>query len=378
VDLRGIEPLTSSLRTKRATNCATGPKGCQIITVGGVGHSHYARGMDPLRIGILGASRITPEALIRPASHTGDRLVAIAARDTSRAEAFAAEHSIERVVSDYRAVIDDPEVEVVYNPLPNGLHGPWNTMAMNAGKHVLSEKPSASNAAEARHVLATQKATGVFFMEAFHYRYHPLFARMIQLATSGELGTLEHVSVVMGFPLLNPQDPRWNFDLAGGSLMDVGCYAVHGIRSLSLALGGEPTVESASAIPHEADDRVDADLSADFTMAGGVSAHFDSSFTVPEMTFTMKLQGSKGEAFAHNFCKAGLDDRITVTTNGETTVEHHGAHPSYTYQLMAFAEHVRSGGVNHSDAEDAVAQAELMDACYLAAGLPLRPTSTLG
>ncbi len=167
--------------------------------------------MDPLRIGILGASRITPEALIQPASETGDRLVAIAARDTGRAEAFAAEHNVERVLGDYRAVIEDPEVEVVYNPLPNGLHGPWNAVATNAGKHVLSEKPSASNAGEARSVLATQKATGVCFMEAFHYRYHPLMERLIELATSGELGTLEHVSVVMGFPLLQPEDPRWHF-----------------------------------------------------------------------------------------------------------------------------------------------------------------------
>jgi predicted dehydrogenase len=330
--------------------------------------------MDPLRIGILGASRIAPEGIIQPASVTGDRLVAIAARDAGRAEAFAAEHTIERVLSDYRAVIEDPEVEVLYNPLPNGLHGPWNTVAMNAGKHVLSEKPSASNAAEARSVRATQKATGVSFMEAFHYRYHPVMERMIELATSGELGTLEHVSVVMEFPLPDYADPRWSFDLAGGALMDVGCYAVHGIRSLSLALGGEPALESASATIHEADDRVDAALSADLTLAGGVTAHFDSSFTVPEMTFTMKLHGSSGEAFAHNFCKASLDDRVTVTRSGENTVEHHGAHSSYTYQLMAFAQHVRSGGVNLTDAEDAVTQAELIDACYTAAGLPLRPT----
>jgi predicted dehydrogenase len=117
--------------------------------------------MEPLRIGILGASRIAPNALFAPAALTGDHLVAVAARDQAKAEAYAAEHSIARVLSDYRAVIDDPEVEVIYNPLANGLHGPWNIEAMRAGKHVLSEKPSASTAAEAQRVLDVQRDTGV-------------------------------------------------------------------------------------------------------------------------------------------------------------------------------------------------------------------------
>lgn len=107
---------------------------------------------EPLRIGILGAARISGASLIGPARATGHRVVAVAARDRSRAEAYAAEHGVERVAESYAELIADPEVEVVYNPLANGLHGPWNLAALAAGKHVLSEKPSASNAEEAAEV----------------------------------------------------------------------------------------------------------------------------------------------------------------------------------------------------------------------------------
>jgi predicted dehydrogenase len=333
--------------------------------------------MEPLRIGILGASRIAPNALFDPARRTGDQLVAVAARDRSRADQYASEHDIARVVDDYRSLITDPEVEVVYNPLANGLHGPWNVEAMEAGKHVLSEKPSASTADEARRVLDVQAETNVCFMEAFHYRYHPVMDRMVELATSGELGTISHIDIVMGFPLTRPDDPRWNFDLAGGSLMDVGCYAVHALRTFSSALGGSPTVLASSAVPHEADDRVDAELTADMKLAEGVTGHFHSSFVLPEMTFTLLLEGSEGTALAHNFCQPALNNRITITRGDDVTVEEHGDRSSYTYQLEAFGRHVREGASIYSDATDALEQATVMDACYAAAGLPLRPETTL-
>jgi predicted dehydrogenase len=333
--------------------------------------------MEPLRIGILGASRIAPNALFAPASFTGDHLVAVASRDMAKAETYAATHGISRVLQDYRAVIDDPELEVIYNPLANGLHAPWNIEAMKAGKHVLSEKPSASTAAEAQRVRDVQADTGALFMEAFHYRYHPVMDRMVELATSGEIGTLTHVDIVMGFPLTRPEDPRWNFEVAGGSLMDVGCYAVHALRTLSSALEGTIAVTEASALPHEADNRVDAELTADLTLSDGVTGHFHSSFLLPAMTFTLLLEGSDGSAFAHNFCQPALDNRITITRGNAVSIEEHGDRSSYTYQLEAFARHVREGAPIHSDAEDALAQATVMDACYEAAGLPLRPETTL-
>jgi predicted dehydrogenase len=288
---------------------------------------------------------------------------------------FAEENNIERVLDSYQAVIDDPEVEAIYNPLPNGLHGPWNLRAIAAGKHVLSEKPSASNAAEARMVRDAANAAGVKFMEAFHYRYHPVMKRMLELADSGELGELEHIDIHMSFPNTDPADPRWSLELAGGATMDVGCYAIHGLRTLGAVGGGEPSVVSASAI--ERSPGMDETLEADLVYPSGLRAHFVTSFVVPDMDFTMRITGSSGEAFAHNFCVASFDDRITVNVDGVERVEHLGTKTSYTYQLEAFADHVRTDAPIWTDADDAVIQAEFIDACYAAAGLGPRPVSTI-
>jgi predicted dehydrogenase len=182
---------------------------------------------EPLRLGVLGASRIATLAIVDPAHTTGDRLVAVAARDRGRAEAFAASHGVERMLDSYADVVADPEVEVVYNPLTNGLHGPWNLAAIAAGKQVLTEKPSASNATEAREVRDAATAAGVTLLEGFHYLHHPVTRRLHELLATGELGQLRRVEVDLVIPAPSDDDPRWSLELAGGALMDLGCYALH-------------------------------------------------------------------------------------------------------------------------------------------------------
>jgi predicted dehydrogenase len=169
----------------------------------------------PLRIGLLGAARIAALAIVDPAHTTGDRLVAVAARDRRRAEAFAVSHCVERVLDAYADVVADPEVEVVYNPLANGLHGPWNLAAIAAGKHVLTEKPSASNATEAREVRDAATAAGLTLLEGFHYLYHPVTRRLHELLATGELGRLRRVEVDLVIPAPADDDPRWSLELAG-------------------------------------------------------------------------------------------------------------------------------------------------------------------
>lgn len=159
--------------------------------------------------------------------------------------------------------------------------------------------------------------------------------------------------------------------------MDVGCYAIHGLRTLGAVGGGEPSVVSASAIEHAGNPGMDETMEANLVYPSGLTAHFITSFTVPEMDFTMRITGSNGEAFAHNFCVAALDDRIEVTVNGEPRTEEMGKKSTYTYQLEAFADHVRNDAPIYSDAEDALVQAEFIDSVYQAAGLPLRPTSAI-
>jgi len=182
--------------------------------------------MERLRVGVLGAARITPGALIKPAGVVAQVTVtAVAAREPARAREFAAKYGIGTVHDSYEALITDPEVDAVYNPLPNSLHAPWTLRAIAAGKHVLCEKPFASNEAEAAQVADAARSAGVVVMEAFHFRYHPLARRMQQIV-AGELGELRHVEAALCFPLPRFSDIRYRFDLAGGATMDAGCYAI--------------------------------------------------------------------------------------------------------------------------------------------------------
>src|SRR6187397_845824 len=178
------------------------------------------RPMDTVRIGILGAARIAPAAAIKPARKVAEATIgAVAARDRSRAQAFATKHGIPTVHENYQALIADPNLDAIYNPLPNGLHAEWTIAALEAGKHVLCEKPFTANTKEAEAVAAVAASTGLVVMEAFHYRYHPLAHRMREIVDSGELGTTRHVEAALCFPLPKFSDIRYRYDLAGGATM---------------------------------------------------------------------------------------------------------------------------------------------------------------
>jgi predicted dehydrogenase len=333
--------------------------------------------MEPLRIGILGAARIAGKAIADPARLTGHRLVAVAARDQNRAEAFAAEHGVERVLASYDDVINDPEVEAIYNPLANGLHGPWNLKAIAAGKHVLTEKPSASNAVEAAQVRDAAKERGVVLMEGFHYVFHPVTRRLHELLAKGELGDLQHVETTMVMPPPADDDPRWSLALAGGAVMDVGCYALHAQRMLAPWGGGAPKLANARAGERKRLPGVDEWLNADLAFPNGATGAVRTSMAGEDLDFSCRIIGSRGEAFAPNFVLPQLDDRLMVKTKEDTWVEQLGRRSSYTYQLEAFAAHLRDGTPLPIDADDAVDTMELIDACYRDAGLLPRPTTTI-
>ena len=173
--------------------------------------------MAPLKIGILGAARIADDGIVDPSRVLGHRVVAVAARDRSRAEAFAAQRGIEKVHQTYAEVIDDPEVEVVYNALVNSLHAQWNQYALNAGKHVLSEKPFARNAAEAAMVRDVARTAPGLIVEGFHDLHHPVNQRLRELVTTGELGDVRQVDIELSIPGPPDSDPRWSLELAGGA-----------------------------------------------------------------------------------------------------------------------------------------------------------------
>ncbi len=209
-------------------------------------------------------------------------------------------------------------------------------------------------------------------MEGFHYPYHPARAAA-RAGDVGELGEVREVEIHMVMPAPDDGDPRWRLDLAGGGLMDVGCYAVHALRMLASALGGAPRVVGARA--GERDPGVDAWLDADLELPGGVQATMRSGMTAPEFDFSYRLVGSRGTAYAPEFARPHLGDTIEVTGPDGTRVEELGRRSSYTYQLEALAAHLRDGTPLLTEANDAVANMELVDEVYRTAGLVPRPRS---
>ncbi|KAA0094588.1 gfo/Idh/MocA family oxidoreductase [Mycolicibacterium sp. P1-18] len=322
-----------------------------------------------MRIGVLGASRIAEAAIVGPAAELGHRVVAVAARDRSRAEVFAEKYGVERVLDDYQAVVDDPEVDVLYNPLANSLHAPWNLAAIAAGKPVLSEKPFARDEAEARRVAEAADAAGVTVLEGFHYFFHPVTQRAFELAGDGTIGAVTHVEVRMAMPAPADDDPRWSLDLAGGALMDLGCYGLHVMRSLGRL--GAPGIEGRPSIVRaHAEQRtpgVDAWCDVELGFPGGATGLTANSMVADHRSFTMRIVGTTGDLLVHDFISPSTDDRLTVTTGSGTTVEHLGTTPSYTYQLAAFAAHVEHGAELPFGTADAVANMAFVDAAYRAA-----------
>ena len=328
---------------------------------------------EPLRIEVLGAARIAERAIAVPARETGSRLVAIAARDPARAEDFARTHGVERVLPSYADVVADPEVDVVYNPLPNAWHGPWNLAAVAAGRHVLSEKPFASNAEEAADVRDAAQRAGVTVMEGFHHLYHPVMRRLLDLVDAGDLGDVVHVEATIAMLPPDGGDPRWSFELAGGALMDLGCYGLHALRSLAPWTGGEPVPDAARAGERAGAPGVDEWLDADLHFPSGATATVRCSMVHPDRDFSLRIVGTRGEATAPAFVEPNRDDRVLVRTPAGERTEHLGTRTSYTYQLEVFIAAVRSGTPVPTGPDDAVATMTLVDRCYGLAGLPPRP-----
>ncbi len=325
-----------------------------------------------MQIGILGAARIAPPALIKPAKTNNDVVVAaVAARDVSRARAFAAKHEIARVHDSYDALLADPDIDAIYNPLPNGLHGKWTRAALAAGKHVLCEKPFTANAAEAREIAELAAHSDRVVMEAFHYRYHPLALRIEEIIASGELGKLQRVEAALCFPLPRSSDIRYNYALAGGATMDAGCYAVHMVRTF-----GGSTPEVVSAQPKLRGPEIDRAMTAEVRFAEGHTGRIRCSMWSSRLLdISAHVVGDRGELRALNPVLPQMFHRLSVRSAAGKRVERFPRRASYAYQLDAFAAAVLRGEPVKTTPEDAIENMTVIDAIYRAAGLPLREPS---
>ena len=321
--------------------------------------------MTPLRFGILGAARIAPTALVAPARRVAEaEVLAIAARDAGRAARFAARHGVPRTHVSYDALLADPEIDAVYVPLPNALHCKWTIAALEAGKHVLCEKPFAASVAEAEQMAAAAERTGRVLVEAFHYRYHALFARLRAILDAGEIGTVRRLEAHLCFPLPLPNDIRYRADLAGGALMDAGCYPVHFLRHL---VGAEPEVTGARG--EWTRGGVDRCMEARLRFPGGVTARLPCSlFSAWVVRASASVEGSAGRITVLNPFVPQLYHRLRLVNAAGTRVEHIAGPPTYDCQLRAFVSAVRDRTAVPTTPEDAIRNMRTIEAIYAAAG----------
>lgn len=324
----------------------------------------------PIRFGILGAARIAPEALIKAAQNVPDaEVVAVAARDPKRADEFAATHNIPRVYATYADLINDPELDAIYNPLPNSLHCEWTIAALRAGKHVLCEKPLSSNTAEADKMTAAATEVGKILGEAFHYRYHPLADRVHGLISDGTLGRLVHVEGHFSVPIPET-NIRFDWNLAGGATMDLGCYPLHMIRYFS---GLTPRVISAKA--ETGPKNIDIAMETELELEGGATARMTCAMKKDSViAASLTARGERGELRVVNPIAPHRGHQLTVTTSAGEKSETVPGDTTFTYQLRAFIKAVRGEAKFPTDGAEGVINMRVIDDVYRGAGLPPRAT----
>ncbi|WP_435096900.1 Gfo/Idh/MocA family protein [Halarchaeum sp. P4] len=315
-----------------------------------------------MRFGIISTAGIARKSFIPGVARTDHDVTAIASRDGERAADVAAAHDIPESYGSYEALLE-ADIDAVYNPLPNGLHAEWTKRAADAGLDVLCEKPLASDAEEARDVVEHCRDAGVTLMEAFMYRYHPRTARVAELLD--EMGDVVAAEATFGFPLYgNPEDVRLDPDLAGGSLMDVGCYPVNALRTFL----GEPDAVSASTYDSR-DCGVDTRLVGTFEYDDGARATLRSWFDAPErQAYRIETTDGWVEVPDPAFNVPREEPaKLRYAHDGREATETFAPVDQYALEAEHFADCVASGTTPDTDGEDAVANMDAIDALYEAA-----------
>lgn len=263
-----------------------------------------------LRWGLLCTARIN-RSLIGPIrSSENSQLKAVASRSETKAEVFARQWGIPGIYSSYEALLSDPEIDVIYNSLPNSLHAEWSIKALRMGKHVLCEKPITTSSRDIDAVIDVAKETGRIICEAFMYRHHPQTIRVKQIVDNGEIGK---VQIIRGsFCYTNNRSPDVRFDpnLGGGCLWDVGCYPVSYARYI---MGAEPTTVYGHQIIGSTG--VDTLFTGQMLFPGGAIAYFESSFITPYKVI-IEITGDKGRIIIPEPYKPGLRTQIIIEREG--------------------------------------------------------------
>ncbi|KAF9975638.1 hypothetical protein BGZ73_000653 [Actinomortierella ambigua] len=347
---------------------------------------------NALRIGILGAANIAPSALIKPARTLSSIVVvSVAARDHDKAKAYAAKWGIPTTHASYQEMIDDSTIDCIYNPLPNGLHFEWSKRALEAGKHVLLEKPATSNAEQCKELFALAKAKNLVLLEAFHYRFHPAslyFRERVLNHVKDNHHPIQKICTMLTIPSLFPADDiRYKYELAGGALMDVGSYSVDALRYFT----GSEVESIEQTLATEVKPNVDGRFEAVLRLENGATAEITGALnnrwlewrTWQEIIPWIEVETDDKIFSFGNFVLPGIyhymveKDKMTGK-KVSLPKQYNDGHQTYQYQLRAFVEAVRKGGYDHSDipgwvtGESSIANMTTIDSLYKHANMKLR------
>ena len=339
-----------------------------------------------LRIGILGAAKINKNALLDPCKKISDQVVitAIAARDKARCLKYVEKMGLTdcKVYDSYDDLINDENsCDALYNPLPNGSHFEWTIKALNNGKHVLCEKPFASNSREARIMVKTAKENNLILMEAFHWWYHPLRKRIQDLLNAGTIGKVKTMNADFLIPPnnipRNKNELRYNSELAGGATMDLGTYTINWLREFNNR--EIPIVTSAEAVTWDDDREIDEGMKATFLFKNNIKAKMECSFIGNEFNVSITINGDKGTL------KSLLFQNLVICTDNdgnELIKESVGPKDmrTYDYMVRAFVSHVtqfENGIINEPDVfqntgEEIINQMSVIDEVYKMANMNVR------
>jgi len=311
--------------------------------------------LEPIRWGILSTALINTKVLRGAALTASAEIRAVASRTSTRATRFAREWGIPVSYGTYDALLADPTIEAVYIPLPNGLHHEWTMRALHAGKHVLCEKPYSRHPTEVIDAFDLAKANGLVMSEAYMYRYNPQTLHLADLVASGEIGELRLINSSFTWPTDAPGDVRLDPTLAGGSLLDVGCYCVNAARLLA----GEPT--TANAQWKIGPTGVEVQMVGTLRFEGDVMLHFDSGFHLPDRS-ALEVVGTAGTIRVNDPWHC-LEPRLDIVPQvGSPRREAAQVENSYQLELEEFAAAVRSRPSILLGREDAIGQAHTLAA----------------
>ena len=319
-----------------------------------------------VRWGFLSTANINDKVLAGARESDRVDVAAVASRDKERAEAYARERGIERAYGTYEELLADPEIEAIYISLPNSMHVEWSIRCLEAGKHVLCEKPLTRRPEEVEQAFDAAERAGRILTEAFMWRHNPQTRRLVELVEGGTIGRLRLVRAVFSFPLRDSPNVRLSAELDGGGLMDVGCYCVSGAR----LLGGEP--EEVYAQQVHASTGVDEVLTGTMRFADDVLATIDCGLSLP-VRDELEAIGEEGSLFLDDpwHCLTPVIEHRT--DDGVERIELERVN-SYRLELENLSDAIRGEAEPLLGREDALGQARTIEALYRAAdeGRPVR------